>query len=148
MVWQDRPVSFYTTSHHGPLTRYEKLRVAQASEMPGTFSPPVQVSDPNMHPCTCVTHVPWCMSGSLTSSFIWSRWRGKHSQRMRNPQFCVSGKRPIEQHGGAPQTITSREFPWVITYELIWIISCVFLSVISQGNTFIIKFWMWTLIIV
>ena len=24
------------------------------------------VSDPNMHHGTCVTHVPWCMSGSLT----------------------------------------------------------------------------------
>ena len=24
------------------------------------------VSDPDMHHCTCVTHVPWCMSGSLT----------------------------------------------------------------------------------
>ena len=38
------------------------------------------------------------MPGSLTSSFPWSRWRGKrsqHSRRMRNPQFCVSGKKPI-----------------------------------------------------
>ena len=26
-----------------------------------------QVSDPDMHRGTCVTHVPWCMSGSLTS---------------------------------------------------------------------------------
>ena len=25
-----------------------------------------QVSDPGMHHSTCVTHVPWCMSGSLT----------------------------------------------------------------------------------
>ena len=25
-----------------------------------------QVSDPDMHHGTCVTHVPWCMSGSLT----------------------------------------------------------------------------------
>ena len=24
------------------------------------------VSDTDMHHCTCVTHVPWCMSGSLT----------------------------------------------------------------------------------
>ena len=47
---------------------------------------------------TCVTHVPWCMPGSLTSGFLWNRWRGKrsrHSRRMRNPRFCVSGKRPI-----------------------------------------------------
>ena len=83
---------------NGPLARYVKLRVAHAPGMPGTFSPPPRISDPDMHHGTCVTHVPWCMPGSLTSSFIWSRWRGnrsRHSQRMRNPQFYVSGKRPI-----------------------------------------------------
>ena len=39
--------------------------------------------------------MPW----SLTSGFLWNRWRGKrsrHSRRMRNPQFYVSGKRPIK----------------------------------------------------
>ena len=40
--------------------------------MPGTFPPRRRfqrkplVSDPGMHHGTCVTHVPWCMSGSLT----------------------------------------------------------------------------------
>ena len=66
--------------------------------MPGTFSPSPQVSDPDMHHGTCVTHVPWCMPGSLTSGFIWNRRRGKrsrHSRRMRNMQFYVSGKRPM-----------------------------------------------------
>ena len=65
--------------------------------MPGTFSPPPQVSYPNMHHGTCVTHVPWCMPGSLISGFLWRRWgkRTLHSRRMRNPQFCVSGKRSI-----------------------------------------------------
>ena len=62
---------------HGPLARYEKLRFAHAPGMPGTFSPPPQVGDPDMHHGTCVTHVPWCMSGSLTSGFLWNRWRGK-----------------------------------------------------------------------
>ena len=65
--------------------------------MPGTFSPPALVNDPDMHHGTCIAHVPWCMPRSLTSGFLWSRWRGKrsrHSRRMRNPQFCVSGKRP------------------------------------------------------
>ena len=83
---------------HGPLTRYVKLRIAHASGMPGTFSPPSRVSDPDMHHGTCVTHVPWCIPGSLTSGFLWNRWRGRrsrHSWRMRNPQFYVSGKRPI-----------------------------------------------------
>ena len=75
---------------YGSIDRYEKLRVA--------FSPPSRVSDPNMHHGKCVTHVPWCMLGSLTSGFLRSRWRGKrsrHSQRMRNSQLYVSGKRPI-----------------------------------------------------
>ena len=66
--------------------------------MPGKFSPPPLVSDPHMHHGTCLTHVPWCMPGSLTSGFLWNRWRGKrtrHSRRMSNPQFCVSVKRSI-----------------------------------------------------
>ena len=83
------------TSMHGPLARYVKLRVAHAPGMPGTFSPPPRISDPDMHHGTCVTHVPWCMPGSLTSNFLWSRRRGK---RMRNPQFYVSGKRPMDKH--------------------------------------------------
>ena len=77
--------------NHGPLARYVKLRVAHA---PGTFSPPSRISDTDMHHGTCVTHVPWCMPGSQTSGFLWSRWRGKrsgHSQRMHNLQFYVSG---------------------------------------------------------
>ena len=80
---------------YGTLTRYIKLRVAHAPGMPGTFSPPPRVSDPDMHHGTCGTHVPWCMPGSLTSGFLWSRWRGKcsrPSRRMRNPPFYVSGK--------------------------------------------------------
>ena len=91
---------YFSHLHHGPLDRYAKLRVAHAPGMPGTFSPPPRVSDPDMHHGTCVTHVPWCMPGSLTSGFLRSRWRGKrsrHSRRMRNPQFCTSGKRPIGQ---------------------------------------------------
>ena len=86
---------------HGPLTRYAKLRVAHAPGMPGTFSPPLRVSDPDMRHGMCVTPVPWCMPVSLTSAFLWSQWQGKHSRhsrhsrRMCNPQFYVSGKRPI-----------------------------------------------------
>ena len=83
---------------NGPLARYVKLQVAHAPGIPGTFSPPPQVSDPDMHHGTCVTHVPWCMPGSLTSSFLWCRWRGKcsrYSRRTRNPQFHLSGKRPM-----------------------------------------------------
>ena len=86
------------TLGYGPLIRYIKLRVAHAPGMTGTFSPPPRVSDPDMHNGECVTHVPWCMPGSLTSGFLWSRWRGKHSRhspRMGNTQFYISGKRPM-----------------------------------------------------
>ena len=83
---------------NGLLARYVKLRVAHAPGMPGTFSPLPWVSDPDTHHGTCVTYVPWCMPESLYSSSLWIRWRGKlsrHSRRMRNPQFYVSGKRPM-----------------------------------------------------
>ena len=64
-----------------------KIASAHAPGMPGTFSPPPRVSDPDMHHGTCVTHVPWCMPGSLTSGFLWSRWRGVGS-----PSSCLSDR--------------------------------------------------------
>ena len=54
-----------------------KIAGCACAGMPGTFSPLPRVSDPDMHHGTCVTHVPWCMPGSLTSGFLWSRPRGK-----------------------------------------------------------------------
>ena len=88
----------YYTVTRGPLARYIKLRVAHAPGMPGTSSSTPWVSDLDMHHDTCVTHVPCCLPGSLTNGFLWSRWWGKYSRyswRMRNPQFYISGKRPI-----------------------------------------------------
>ena len=88
-------------SEYGPLARYAKLRATHTPKMPGTFSPPLWVSDPDMQHGTCVAHVSWCMPGSLTIGFLWNRWRGihsRHSRRMRNPQFCVSGKRPMRNY--------------------------------------------------
>ena len=58
----------------------------------GNVFPPPRVSDPDMHHGTCVT------PRSLTSGFHCRRWLGKrsrHSRRMRNLQFYVSGERPI-----------------------------------------------------
>ena len=95
-----RPCTYIIMISHGPVVRYGKLRVAHAPRMPGTFFPPLCVSDPDMHHGTCVTHMPWCMPGGLTSGFL--RWRGKHSRhsrRMPNPQFYVSGKRPMAWKG-------------------------------------------------
>ena len=78
---------------HGPLARNAKLRVAYAPGIPGMFSHHRGLAFPK-----CVSHVQWCMPGSLTSGFLSSRWRGKHSglfRRMGNPQLYLSGKRPI-----------------------------------------------------
>ena len=94
------------------------LRVAHAPGMPGTFSPRPRVSDPDMHHDTCVTHVSWCMPGSLTSGFLWNRWRGKrsrHSRRMRNPQFYVSGKRPITVGGMSTPLLPRANDIWMST---------------------------------
>ena len=90
---------FYDKCPNGPLTRYVKLRAARAPGMPGTFSPhrlqrkPL-VSDPGMQG-TCVTHVPWCIWGSLISS------GGENVPSIPGAcailNFCVSGKRPINR---------------------------------------------------
>ena len=55
-----------------------KIAGAHAPGMPGTFSPSLQACDPDMHHGTCVTHVPWCMPGSLTCGFLWNRRRGRN----------------------------------------------------------------------
>ena len=86
---------------YGPLARHVTLRVAHAPGMPGRFSPPSRVSYPDMHHCTCMTHVPWYMPGSLNSGSLYFRSRGKHSRHsghMCNPQFYVSSKRSFHHH--------------------------------------------------
>ena len=83
-----------------PWASYQKRKIAGwacAGNTRNVFPPP-RVSDLDMYHDTCVPHVPWCIPGSLTSSFLWSRWqekRSRNSRRMRNPQFYVSGKRLI-----------------------------------------------------
>ena len=83
---------------YGPLTRFVQLRVAHAPGMLRNVFPchrlqrkPL-ISNPGMHHGTCVTHVPWCMSGSLTCD------GGENVpgiQAHAQTQFYVSGKRPI-----------------------------------------------------
>ena len=85
-------------NNYGPLTRYVILPVAHAPGMLGTFSPPPRVSDPGMRHGASVTHVLWCIPGSLNSGFLWSRWRENvpgipGSCVIHN--FAVSGKRPM-----------------------------------------------------
>ena len=85
---------------HKPWASYQIRKIAGCgcTGNAGKISPPRRISDPGMNHGTCVTHVPWCMPGSLTSGFLWSRWREKRSRhpwRMRNPPFYVSRKRPM-----------------------------------------------------
>ena len=110
---------------HGTLARYVKLRVAHAPEMPGTVSFPLWVRNPDMHHGTCMTRVPWCMPGSLTSGFLWSRWRGKHSRH--SPQFYVSGKRPLETLSALLTNVwenpkSSFQLWWVLTLSLLLVL--------------------------
>ena len=115
------PAEQNASSRNGPLARYVKLRVVHATGMPGTFSSPPRVSDPDMHHGTCVTHVSWCMSWWLTSCFLWSRWRGKrsrHSRRMCNPRFYVSGKRPIQNTPRIMNTVCV-----LLCFVVVWYLS-------------------------
>ena len=70
----------------------------------GNVFPATAVSNPDMHHGTCVTHVTWCMPGSLIRGFLWIRRRG-HSLRMRNPKFYVSGERPMGVDALGPSAI-------------------------------------------
>ena len=56
---------------------------------------PQRVSDPDIHHGTCVTYVPWCMPGSLTSGFLWSHRRESIPGACPILGFAVSGKRPM-----------------------------------------------------
>ena len=83
---------------HGPLVRYDKLRVGHAPGMPGTFFPPPTskgtATKRSRHASRHVRHARAVMHVGIASP----RWRGKrswHSRRIRNPQFYVSGKGSI-----------------------------------------------------
>ena len=82
---------FYT---YGPLARYVLFRLAHAPGMSGTCPPPLRVSDPDMHQGTCVTHVPWCMPGSLTIGF-----------------FAVGGRENVP---GIPGACVIRNFTYLV----------------------------------
>ena len=96
-----RPPEDRLCSVHGPLARDVKFRVAHELIMLGTFSPSPRISDPDMHHGTWVSHVPWCMPGSLTSSLLRIRWRGKrpHGQpailRIWQEAHCAKDTHPV-----------------------------------------------------
>ena len=95
IIYQDRILSCCGCGSTAdmPLTRYAKSRAAHAPGMPKRFpGHPLQrkplVCDPGMHHGTCVTHV------GIASPRVCGK-RSRHPRRMRNPQFYVSGKRPM-----------------------------------------------------
>ena len=76
----------YKLLSHGPLTRYVKLRVAHA---PGILGMRSHHASRHVRDARAVMH----------AGIANPQWRGKHSQHslhMRNQQFYVSDKRPIE----------------------------------------------------
>ena len=129
---------------NGPLARYIKLWVAHAPGLPGTFFPSPRVSDPDMHHGTCVTHVPWCMPGSLNSGFFWNRLRRKrsqHSRRMCNLQFYASGKGPIETSIVVIYPYTTLTSPYIYNMCLSKGCGCLGTSKLRA----LIKVWFWSL---
>ena len=103
LLWRIVSVLAFTRLSMGLLPNTKNCGLRIRLECRERFPRP-RVSDPDMRHGTCVMHVPWCMPGSLTHGFLWSRWWGKrsrHSQRMRNLQFYVSGKRPMDYRSNA-----------------------------------------------
>ena len=64
------------------------------------------VSDPGMHHDTCVTHVPWCMSGSLT--------RGGGENVPGIPGVCTARKIPFLARGPLPESVMTK------FYDVLW----------------------------
>ena len=88
---------------HGPLTRYVKLRVVHVPGMPGTFSPPLTSKETaslrSRHASRHELHARAVMHVEIANP----RWRGKrspHSRHMHNPQFYVSGEKPMTRMSG------------------------------------------------
>ena len=83
---------------HEILARRVKLWVAHAPGMPGTFSPPPTsketCSKQSQHASRHVRDARAVMQVGIANP-RWRVKRSRHSWHMRNPQFYVSGKRPI-----------------------------------------------------
>ena len=103
---------------YGPFIRYVKLRVAHAPGMPGTFSPsPTSKETASLrfrHASRHVRHACAVMHAGIANP----QWRGKRSRRsrhMRNPQFYVSGKRPMNewQHYMTSERVIYRWNEWI-----------------------------------
>ena len=103
---------------NGPLTRYVKLWVAHAPGMPGTFSSATRlhrrplVCDPDMYHGMCVTHVPWCMPGSLT--------RGGGENVPGIPGACATSNFTVDVRHGCIITSHTKPLMWLLIGALMW----------------------------
>ena len=89
----------YILYNHGPLARYVKLRVAHVPGMTGTFSPPPTSKEIAIYRSRRASRQACDARAIMHVGIDNPRCRGKrprHSRCMRNQQFCVSGKRPME----------------------------------------------------
>ena len=89
---------FYRLESHGLLAIYVKLWVAHAPGMPGTFSPPPRLSDPDMHHGMCMKSVAGKMFPAFPGAWATRNFtylvRGPLSICMANPyiftySYCV-----------------------------------------------------------
>ena len=83
---------------HGPVTRCVKLWVAHAPGIPRTLSPPLTSEETYSYRSR---YASWHVRDARAVMHVRiakPRWRGKHSRhsrRVRNPKFQVSGRRPM-----------------------------------------------------
>ena len=102
------------------------------------------ISDPNMHHGTCVTHVPWCMSGSLTKGGgekfpafpahaqhailrIWQEAHGGDSSKFFSFNMCSRASLCAVNHTCASTPVWSRWWPirFIATQTCSWTINYV-----------------------
>ena len=105
---------------HGSLARYVKLRVTYAPGMPGTFSQPLTSKDTASYRSRHASRHVRDAHSVIHVGIIKPQRRGKlprHSGRMRNPQFHVSGKRPMEPI--RPALFNS---VFILSYKLLFVI--------------------------
>ena len=84
---------------HGPVTRYVKLRFAHAPGMPGTFFRPLTSKETACYWSRHASRHVRDARGVMHVGIADPRWREKRSQysrHMRNPQFYVYDKRPMD----------------------------------------------------
>ena len=93
------PIQGWTNEDSIPWASWQIRKHSGCRECSECFPNHCKLAIPACIMAPAVTYVPWCMPGSLSRGFLWRRRCGKrtrHSRRMRNPQFYVSGKRPME----------------------------------------------------